>query len=258
MKKRYLIIFIGLITLCWFSSCDESDKKEEPKEPEPTAPPITPPPTFSTLTDIDGNVYVTVTLGTQTWMAENLKVSKYNDNTPIPNVTNNTEWAYLTTGAWCNYNNLAVNDTIYGKLYNWYAVNTGKLAPTGWHVPTDAEWTILQEYLIAHGGNYDGSTTGNDISKSLAAKIIWPADNTQGTIGTLLSINNSSGFNALPGGYRDGPFYNYINEGNWWTSTIGGDYNQYAWHRNMKYYLRYLYRNLQYPEVGMSVRCVKD
>src|SRR5574344_55140 len=88
-----------------------------------------------TVTDIDGNVYHTITIGTQTWMVENLKVSKYNDGTAIPNVTDATAWAALTTGAYCDYNNDVANGTKYGHLYNWYAVNTGKLAPSGWHGP---------------------------------------------------------------------------------------------------------------------------
>ena len=94
--------------------------------------------------DIDGNVYHTVTIGTQVWMVENLKVTKYRDGTPIPNKTDATEWGSLTTGAYCDYDNTVSNSTIYGKLYNWYAVNDWRnIAPTGWHVPTDAEWTTL-------------------------------------------------------------------------------------------------------------------
>lgn len=259
MKQLFLIILLGITILFFFNSCDESDKKDEPIEPALTAPAIKPPPTFGTLTDIDGNVYVTVTLGTQTWMAENLKVSKYNDNTIIPKVTDNTAWGNLTTGAWCNYNNLTVNDTTYGKLYNWYAVNSGKLAPSGWHIPTDDEWTILENFLIANGGNYDGTATGNKIAKSLAAKTTWTIDITAGTIGTDLSLNNSSAFNALPGGYRnlDGLFHSINNETYWWSYTQG-DNPIYAWSRILKYYIRYLHKNIEYKETGMYVRCVQN
>jgi hypothetical protein len=93
--------------------------------------------TYGTMTDIDGNTYKTVTIGTQTWMAENLKVTKYNDGTAIPNVTDETAWSSLTTGAYCNYNNDPSKVATYGRLYNWHAVNTGKLCPTGWHVAAE-------------------------------------------------------------------------------------------------------------------------
>ena len=104
------------------------------------------------IKDIEGNLYKTVTIGTQQWMAENLKVSKYIDGTTIPNITDNTQWENNTTGAWSYYNNDAANNTKYGKLYNWYAVskttNDNKnVCPTGWYVPTDAEWTVLTDYL---------------------------------------------------------------------------------------------------------------
>ena len=146
-------------------------------------------------TDADGNVYHTVTIGTQTWTVENLKTSKYNDGTKIPLVTDGTTWGNLTTPGYCWHNNdAATNKATYGALYNWYAVNTGKLAPSGWHVPTDAEWTTLENYLIAHGYNYDSTTTGNKIAKALAAQTYWTTYSTTGTIGCNLSTNNRSGF----------------------------------------------------------------
>jgi uncharacterized protein (TIGR02145 family) len=104
---------------------------------------------YGTLTDQDGNIYKTITIGNQVWMAENLRTTKYNDGTAIPNVTGKSEWCALTTGAYCNYNNTKNVDTIstYGRIYNWYAVNTGKLAPPGWHVPNDEDWRTLTDYL---------------------------------------------------------------------------------------------------------------
>ena len=91
----------------------------------------------ASITDADGNVYTSVTIGTQEWMVENLRTTKYSDGTSIPNVTDGDEWSDIETAAWCNYDNSSTNDATYGKLYNWYAVETGKLCPTGWHVPTD-------------------------------------------------------------------------------------------------------------------------
>ena len=127
-----------------------------------------------TVTDIDGNIYQTVTIGTQTWMVENLRTTKYNDNSAIPEITGAITWSNLTTPGMCTNNNTKNTDTIntYGRLYNWYAVNTGKLPPIGWHVPTDAEFTILENYLIANGFNYDGTTTGNSISNNKIAKAL--------------------------------------------------------------------------------------
>jgi len=98
--------------------------------------------------DIDGNVYHTVIIGTQIWMVENLKTTKYNDGTSIANVTDNVEWIGLTSPAYCWYNNYTSYKTQFGALYNWYAVNTGKLAPTGWHVPSHAEWTTLTNFFL--------------------------------------------------------------------------------------------------------------
>ncbi|MGC3978546.1 MAG: fibrobacter succinogenes major paralogous domain-containing protein [Paludibacteraceae bacterium] len=182
--------------------------------------------TYGTMTDIDGNTYKTVKIGTQTWMAENLKTTKYNDGTAIPNVTNNDTWWSSTTGAYCWYNNDISNKATYGALYNWYAVNTGKLAPKGWHVPTDAEWTTLENYLIANGYNYDGSLSGNKIAKALASTTSttgWSTSTEAGAIGNDLNKNNRSGFSALPGGSRyDDGFDGAGKGGYWWSSTQTG------------------------------------
>ena len=225
--------------------------------PTITTPPIGTVTTGST-TDQNGNTVKTVQIGTQTWFAENLKTTTYNDGTTIPNVTDTTAWAALTTGAVCSYNNDESNVATYGRLYNWYAVNTRKLCPKGWHVPSNAEWTTLQTYLIANGYNYDGSTTGNYIAKSMASTTGWSSSTTTGAIGNTPSTNNSSGFTALPGGYRhnDGTFYLVGNYGYWWSSTELN--TSYAYYRT----LTYNYSNLNsYPSSlvsGFSVRCLKD
>lgn len=211
-----------------------------------------------TVTDIDGNVYHTITIGTQTWMVENLKVSKYNDGTAIPNVSDATAWAALTTGAYCDYNNDVANGTKYGHLYNWFTVNTGKLAPAGWHVATDAEWTTLQSYLIANGYNYDATTTDNKIAKALAAKTDWTTSTTTGVIGNDLTLNNSTGFSALPGGARDnaGSFLGLGSDGIWWSAT--GYSTDYAWDRGLYYGSAGLGSYNDVKHAGFSVRCVRD
>ena len=204
---------------------------------------------FVACTDADGNNYTVVTIGTQTWMAENLKTTKYNDG-PIPLVTDNTAWAN-STPAYCWYGNNATYKNTYGALYNWYAVSTAKLAPTGWHVSTDAEWTTLENYAANLG-------TSGSATKALAATINWIASTSAGAIGNDLSKNNSSGFSALPGGNRggDGTFSNVDTYGYWWSSTEGD--TGHAWSRGLYYYSSYVNRYNYSKQNGLSVRCVKN
>ena len=215
------------------------------------------------VTDIEGNVYTTVTIGTQVWTVENLRVTRYNDSTAIPLVTDNTAWRLLTTPAYCQYNNRTNVDSIkkWGALYNWYVVdpaNVKKIAPAGWHVPTNAEWITMENYLIANGFNYDGITTGNKIAKSLAAKTDWAPDSTAGDIGMDLTINNWSGFSALPGGsrYSNGTCTNVGYYGYWWSATAldaSTAYNRFLCYDN---YNLSGYNN--YKSFGFSVRLVRD
>jgi uncharacterized protein (TIGR02145 family) len=215
-----------------------------------------------TVTDIDGNVYNTVTIGSQKWMVENLRATHYSDSTTIPNVTDASVWANLTTPGMCTSNNTTNTDTIntYGRLYNWYAVNTNKLAPIGWHVPTDAEFTILENYLIANGYNYDGTTTGNKIAKSLASATGWVSSSDTGAVGNtdFPAKRNATGFTALPGGFRGdaGLFINMGTEGNWWSSSnINSDH---ANHWDMIYNLDNTSIYGGYKWGGYSVRCIED
>ncbi|MGA2408607.1 MAG: fibrobacter succinogenes major paralogous domain-containing protein [Bacteroidales bacterium] len=235
------------------------------------------------VTDIDNNVYNTVKIGTQVWMAENLKTTKYNDGTPIPNITVDATWAALTTGAYGDYNNTPSNSTTYGRLYNWYAVdnnagtkvvsNGGKnVCPTGWHVPSDAEWTTLENYLILNGYNWDGTTTGDKIAKSMASTSGWTASETLGTVstsgwtvyGTLGTVgndqasNNKSGFTAFPSGYRnlDGTSITIGQYGYWWSSTEYSTTMAYA--QGLSYKLSNVDRSLSYKLYGISVRCLRD
>lgn len=218
--------------------------------------------TFTTggVQDIDGNVYKTVTIGNQVWMAENLKTTKYSNGQSIPNVIDTTSWSNLSTGAWCNYNNDASNGAYYGKLYNWYAISDNRnIAPIGWHVPTDAEWTTLENYLIANGYNYDGTTTDNKITKALAATTDWITYSDVGVIGNDLTKNNKSGFSALPAGmifWSDGVFWNLDNIAYWWTATLYDSAN--AWMRGMGSNDSEMARFHYARNNGLSVRCVKD
>jgi uncharacterized protein (TIGR02145 family) len=212
-----------------------------------------------TVTDIDGNVYNTVTIGTQTWMAENLKTTRYRNGDPIPNVTDATEWSNLLTGAYCDYDNKPDNSAIYGKLYNWYAGNDSRnIAPVGWHMSTDEEWTILENYLISKGYNWDGSKDGDKIAKALASTSNWVSSTLSGVIGNDLTKNNSTGFTALPGGYRyvSGTFLHFREKSSWWSSPEGTIGVSNGW------MLSYDSNNLNYgngsKKIGSSVRCLKD
>ena len=199
------------------------------------------------IKDVDGNVYKTVTIGPQQWMAENLKVSKYSDGTTIPNITDNTQWQNDTSGAWSYHNNDSANNAKYGKLYNWYAVSPTKngnknVCPTGWHVPTDAEWTVLTDYL---GGE---SVAGGKMKE--VGTIIWNSPNTEAT--------NTSLFTGLPGGYRySAGGYSLIGgSGNWWSSSenVTSD----AWARYLLSYSGGALRLNYYKRNGLSVRCLRD
>lgn len=197
-----------------------------------------------TVTDVDGNVYKTITIGTQTWMIENLKVTHYNDGTAIPNVTDDNTWKGLATGAYCNYKNDATVAATYGKLYNWYAVtNTKKLAPKGFHIPTDAEWTILYNYL--GGDRQDGKKIQEQ------GTVHWSA-NTGATNSTL--------FTALPGGGRifdsfQGAFADLTSDAYFWSTTANGASN--AWYMDL-YVKGYFERHDSPKYYGYSVRCIKD
>jgi uncharacterized protein (TIGR02145 family) len=218
----------------------------------------------NSVTDQDGNTYDFIAYGDQVWTVENAKMVTYRDGTPIPQVTDQTAWANLTTGAWCYYD----NDASKGKLYNWYAVmgihdtdpNTPnkEFAPEGWHVPTDAEWTTLEEYLIANGYNYDGTTTGNKIAKAMASTTGWNSSTNTGAIGNDQSLNNSSGFKAFPEGSRNyyGSFYNEGLTAIFWSSTENDTSD--AWYRFLYYPYSYLYRGSNAKRNGFSVRFVRD
>lgn len=197
-----------------------------------------------TVTDIDGNVYHTVQIGTQVWMVENLKTTKYRNGDPIPNVTGDAAWSTLNTGAYSWYNNdAATNKAIYGALYNWYAATDSRnIAPTGWHVPTDSEWTTLTTYL-------GGESVADGKLKEIGTTH-WQSPNTGAT--------NSSGFTALPGGNRnEGGTFNTVGSlGYWWSSTNNGGCG--SWYRRIYNTAPLGMRDCWYTRAGFSIRCLKD
>jgi len=213
--------------------------------------------------DAEGNVYHAIRIGNQVWTVENWRSTKYNDGTAIPYVSNDTAWAWLLTPAYCYYKNATHADTImkWGALYNWYVfapTNSKKIAPAGWHVPTDAEWDTLQIYLIANGYNWDGTTMSNKIAKAMATKSDWSASTTAGASGNDLTKNNASGFSALPGGDRSylGFFYGQSGCGSWWSASETDA--SYAYFRDLGSDCEYLGRNLISKSCGFSVRLLRD
>ena len=218
MKNVFLVIMVVLMFGCSKDSAE------------------TPPTNISTITDIDGNVYETVVIGNQTWMKSNLNVSKYQDGTPIEQVTTPADWVGLTTGAWCYYKNDPENGKLYGKLYNWYAVNDKRgLAPTGTSIPTDVEWTTLTKFI--------GSEAGEKMKH-----VDWSSD---------LKVANSSGFTALPGGIciSNGDFYFIGEYGYWWSST--GRVTNVAWNRSLGYNSTIVCKSYDDRNYGFAVRCIK-
>ncbi len=219
--------------------------------------------TFVICTDGDNNNYPVVKIGTQTWMAENLKTTCYNDGTSIPNVTNSGSWASNNTGAYCDYANTPANSIIYGKLYNWYiasSTNPKNVCPAGWHVPTDGDWSMLGAYLIANGFNYDGTTGENKIAKSLAATANWVSSINAGAPGNsdYPAYRNKTGFTALPGGRRDnfGIFSVLGESGYWWSSEVFN--TDYAYNLTMYNNRSFWVSGYCDKAIGFSVRCIKD
>jgi len=202
--------------------------------------------TYGTTTDIDGNSYKTITIGTQTWMAENLRTVHYRNGDSVPQIINNTTWMNLTTGGYCNYNNSTNKDTIatLGHLYNWYTVSDLRnIAPIGWHVPTDAEWTVLIDYL---GGE---NVAGGKMKEIGTTHWITPNS----------SATNESGFTGLPFGGRSssGGIFNSLNtNGSYWSTTIYS--TNYAWYCKLNYNESKASKSYYYKQTGCAIRCIKD
>jgi uncharacterized protein (TIGR02145 family) len=219
MQKKIIELAVVVLILTGLSSCQSDSIK-----------------------DADGNTYKTVKIGTQVWTATNLKTTKLNDGSEIPLVTDNDEWAKLTTPAYSWYNNdKSENKNTYGALYNFYAVDTKKLCPTGWHVSSDPEWEALSSFLqgVKVGGKLKEEGTDH-----------WKSPNTEAT--------NASGFTALPGGYRsfEGVF-NYTGiSGYWWSSTPYNESSVLFWNLRFRYSNTFKFRSEK--NCGFSVRCVKD
>ncbi len=223
----------------------------------------------STATDQNGNTFEWINYGTQDWAIENAEVVTYRDGTEIPQVTDNGIWENLTTGAWCYYN----NDSSKGKLYNWYAVAgihniasrsdpalRKEFAPEGWQVPSNSESGTLESYLIAKGYNYDQFLTGNKIAKSMASTTSWDSSPITGAPGKDQNLNNRSGFNAIPEGYRrrEGTSDFEGSAAPWWCSSDGGIGSSNANYYGLNANSTHFDRSANLKQTGYSVRFVRD
>lgn len=207
-----------------------SCQKESEKPPEP-------------VKDFEGNSYKTIKAGTQIWMAENLRATKFNDGTAISTVTASIQWKSIITAAYCWYDNDSIaNSATYGALYNGYAVNSGKLCPTGWHIPAIDEWSQLREFFI------DTISEGGKLKEAGIAH--WMNPNNGAT--------NSTGFTALPSGFRftDGSFTAIHYYTGFWTASENGGDNQYF--LGLYYGDASVSMSSVPKRYGLSVRCVKD
>lgn len=231
LYTKYLLL---VLLLSIHLSCGEDPASAEDK--------------IDTVTDVDGNVYKTIKIGDQLWMTENLKTTHYRNGDEIPNIIHSSQWKDMSYGAYCSYNNTESYIDDYGLLYNWYAVNDDrKIAPSGWHVPTDEEWKELEMHLgmarrTADSSGWRGSLEGNGLKS--AAK--WGG-------------SDVSGFMALPGGYRgsnNGLFYSEGDVAYFWSSTMDNSVN--AWVRILGSVKANVGRFYLGNKHGTSIRCVKD
>jgi uncharacterized protein (TIGR02145 family) len=197
--------------------------------------------TYGSVSDVDGNNYATIAIGNQVWMAENLKTSKFNTGEAIQNVTDDNQWGTTTNSAWTYYDNYSLYENPYGKLYNYYAViDPRKICPEGWHVPIDAEWTFLTNYL-------GGLSIAGGKMKSIGNSF-WNTPNNGAT--------NESGFSSLPGGWRGNVFYELGTDARIWSSTTDPSGNIIYRRLYTDYYK--IDREFGSKNYGLSVRCLSD
>lgn len=249
MKIRYIKSCIALLlaTTTMLLAC----KKDE-SNPAPSVMP----PASSTVNDIDGNIYPTVQIGPQQWLAENLRTTRYQNGDMIPNIPGGPGWQSSTTGAWSNYDNDPNLDASHGKLFNWYAaIDTRGVCPLGWHVPTDTDWQQLENSLGMSATElgatgYRGTT--QNVGGQMKRNTLWDIPNTGAT--------NSSGFSGIPGGAinNNGNFLGtFETDGFWWSrSEEMGEFN--AWYRSLNYANGGIKREYYPKNGGLCIRCVRD
>ncbi|MBN2710180.1 MAG: fibrobacter succinogenes major paralogous domain-containing protein [Calditrichaceae bacterium] len=242
--NKFNIFFFLLVFL--YLSCEDKSTDSQNQNPPVTS--------ADTLKDIDGNIYETVKIGNQVWMAENLKVTRFRNGDTIPYIAADTAWSKLTDAACCGYNNSVDTIEIFGLLYNWYAVADSRhVAPEGWHIPTDEDWKALEIFLgmSAEAADEMGNRGTNEGGKLKdTGTIYWESPN--------LGATDETGFSALPGGYRFG-YGIFNNIGYLCGFWVASDYNvSNAWSRFLGYNYAYVFRHYYDKKHGYSIRCVKD
>ncbi len=211
------------------------------------------------VTLFDGHEYSSISIGNQVWMTENLQTTHYQNGDPIITGLSNNDWSNTTSGAYAIYNNDAANIDSYGLLYNWYAVTDNRnICPAGWHVPSNNEWAILADYLIANGYGFGGN--GIDIGKAMAETSGWNASTITGTVGNDQPGNNISGFSAVPAGFRNVTgLYDYAESyAFWWSISESSAGSIYALHSFLQYSSDILGNTAFNKHKGLSVRCLRD
>ncbi len=243
LNKKFKFTILGILLILFFSCTTDFTSTEDGNDPNK-----------SEMTDIDGNIYKTVKIGDQWWMAENLKVTKFRNGDSIPYVTSDSIWSILKSGVYCVQNNADSNVETYGLLYNGYAVSDSRnIAPEVWHIPTDEDWKTLEIHLGMSQFEADdefsrGTNEGGKLKET--GMTHWDSPNT--------GAHNESGVSALPGGDRikDGLFARKYITSEFWTSTEFGSY--YLWYRTLSYNNSEIWRFNQSKNYGSSVRCIKD
>ncbi len=255
MKMRLAVLNISILIALCLNSCKKEDNAVHLPEIK-----------YESVTDIDGNVYQTVIIGTQTWMAENLRTTKYNDGTKIILINDSLEWQSCKSGAYSKYHNTVQPDSVkrLGFLYNWVAAKNINICPKGWHLPKESDWAILENYLKSNGYNYEGIKTGNTIAKALASKDGWKSINSSSIImispaaaGSDVTSNNSSGFNGFPAGCRFSGQFDLIGEYAFWWTDAPVD-SSFAMFRYLDIFDSSLKIDTISKTDGLSIRCLKD
>ncbi len=241
MNNHKILILIVLSCIVFITSCDENSTSIENNSD-------------NIISDIDGNEYKIIKIGSQWWMAENLKVTRYNNGDSIPNLTNAEDWENSSNGSVCSYENYGYTSNVYGRLYNWYAIeDSRKIAPKGWHLPSDSEWKELEIILgMSPTEANENGYRGIDIGGKLKSEYQWISPN--------IGATDSVGFSALGSGLRvsNGSFTGILFSGLFWTSSESEFDSNRAIYRLLHYDTSAIYRSAEYKQYGFSIRCVKD